>query len=99
MQSDYAFACYGSFFASVQKEEKKEMNVFLKAYISRMAGVIYFISCVLSQYAGTCPVNLVLFGHETTKLRTRIKSYFALCVNIRARAIFLGHTTHYPVSW
>jgi len=33
MQSDYAFACYGSFFASVRKEEKKEMSVFLKALL------------------------------------------------------------------
>ena len=61
MQSDYAFACYGSFFASVRKEEKKEMSVFLKALLQeRLAWFTSYLVCVLSRYAGTCPVNLVM---------------------------------------
>ena len=59
------------------------MSNFLKAYISGMAGMITSgLVCVLSQYAGTCTVNLVLFRQETTELRMHVKSYFVLCFDI-----------------
>ena len=98
--TDYVFACYGSFFSSMRKEEKKErkskkMRNFLKDYISGMAAVIYFRSSMCS--LSICRHLHRKFGLETMELRTSVKSYFVLHVNILtlcAHAPFLGlHNT------
>ena len=59
----------------------------------RLAWFTLNLVCVLSQYAGTCTANLVLFGPETTELRTHVKLYFVLHVNM------LTLCTHAPFSW
>ena len=89
-----------------KKKEKKEkkakkMSDFLKAYISEMAGTIYFRSGRCSvPICRACTANLVLFGQETTELRTRLKSYFVFRTHVVcAHPVFWGCTTHYRVSW
>jgi len=51
------------------------------------------LTCVLSRYAGTCTVNLVLFGKETMELRTCVKPHFVFLVNI------LPLCAYAPFSW
>jgi len=87
--------CFMAVFASVwKKKKKKKTSDFSKAYISGITGTICFRSGMCS-----LPIcwhlhrNLVLFGQETTELRTCVKSYFVPRGNI------ITLCTHAPFSW
>ena len=113
-QSDYMFAFYSSFLQVCKKKEKKEKKKRRKwvtfcnwrlIFQERLTWFALNLVCILSQYAGICTVNLVLFGLETTELWTHVKSYFVLRVQIFtlcAYALFswtTWHDTLYCVSW
>jgi len=76
------------FFASVQKEKEKinkwrKWATFCRLIFQEwLARFTSGLACVLSQYPGTCTVNLVLFRQETTELQMHVESYFFLRVNI-----------------
>jgi len=79
-----------------KKRKKKLRSLWRFIRISGAPSAICFrtsILYVLSQYAGTCTTNLVVFGQDTMELQTCEKSYFVIRVNI------LTLCTHVPFSW
>ena len=79
-----------------RKKRRKWATFWRLIFQDQLARFTSDLVSVLSWYAGTCTVNLVLFGQETMELQMCVKSYFLLRVNILtlcAHAPSARHTT------
>ena len=75
-----------------RRKRKKISNFWRLIFQGWLAWFTSNLVCVLSWYAGTCTVNLVLFGQETKELQAHVKSYSVLRAYIPTLCM---HTTFY----
>ena len=97
-------ACIQWFLQSVQIDEQEKMKKFLCWLISQkwLEGSYSNFEWGLLCMKANTTVNLILFGWDITEIRMCENRNFVLPVNILtllAHTVFLGHTTHYHVSW
>ena len=108
-QADYVFIFYGSILQVCEKKKNKrkkmkKMSNFLKTHISGMASAIYFrpgMRSLLICWRLHHEFGVVWTGdHRLTNARKLILCYSYYYTHVVcARPVFLGHTTHYCVSW